>query len=169
MRSEPGANFKFLWSPAGSQSLSWNINDAYPGDSYVDYVSEDIYDWSWTKSIFSPRGDPDNLDTVAQSNAVFNQYLTSPEGLNWLVSFAKDYSRPIVIPEWAVTIRSDGHGLGDDPAFINNMHAWIVRHHVAWSIYFVDDATDNAQQGIDFLLTNGKFPNSLTAFETDFG
>ena len=33
MRSVPGANFKFLWSPAGFQSLSWNINDAYPGNS----------------------------------------------------------------------------------------------------------------------------------------
>ena len=46
MRSVPGANFKFLWSPAGFQSLSWNINDAYPGNAYVNYVSFDIYDWS---------------------------------------------------------------------------------------------------------------------------
>ena len=72
MRAVPGANFTYLWSPAGFQSLAWNINNAYPGNSYVDYVSFDVYDWSWNGSIF-PGGDPHNTATVAQSNAVFNE------------------------------------------------------------------------------------------------
>ena len=168
MRSVPGANFKFLWSPAGFQSLSWNINAAYPGDSYVDAVSFDVYDWSWDSSIF-PGGDPHNTTTVAQSNAVFHDLLTDTEGLNWLASFAQAHQKQLVIPEWAVDDRNDGHGLGDDPTFINNMSNWMVANHVVWSIYFVDNPTDNANQGIDFLLTNGNFPNSLTAFKADFG
>lgn len=168
MRSVPGANFKFLWSPAGFQSLSWNINAAYPGDSYVDAVSFDVYDWSWDSSIF-PGGDPHNTATVAQSNAVFHDLLTDTEGLNWLASFAQTHQKQLVIPEWAVDDRNDGHGLGDDPTFINNMYNWMVANHVAWSIYFVDNPTDNANQGIDFLLTDGNFPNSLTAFKADFG
>jgi hypothetical protein len=49
------------------------------------------------------------------------------------------------------------------------MSNWMVGNHVAWSIYFVDNPTDNANQGIDFLLTDGNFPNSLTAFKADFG
>jgi hypothetical protein len=169
MRSVPGANFKFLWSPSGGQSLSWNINNAYPGNSYVDYVSEDIYDWSWDSSIFPPSGNPNDTATAAQSNAVFNELLTEPEGLNWLASFAQEHNEPIVIPEWAVTIRSDGHGLGDDPTFINNMYNWFVVNHVAWVIYFTDNAADNESQGIDFLITDGNFPNSLAAFKSDFG
>jgi beta-mannanase len=168
MRSVPGANFKFLWSPAGFQSLSWDINDAYPGNSYVDYVSLDVYDWSWDSSIFT-GGDPNNTATVAQSNAVFNEFLTDTEGLNWLASFALAHDKPIVIPEWAVTIRNDGHGLGDDSTFINNMYNWFISNHVAWVIYFTDDVADDAAQGIDFLITDGNFPNSLAAFKTDFG
>jgi len=168
MRSVPGANFKFLWSPAGFQSLSWNINDAYPGNAYVDSVSLDVYDWSWDGTIF-PSGDPHNSATVAQSKAVFNQYLTDTEGLNWLASFAQAHNKPIVIPEWAVNSRTDGHGLGDDPTFINDMYNWFITNHVAWVIYFVDDVVDNNNQAIDFLLTDGHFPNSLAAFEADFG
>ena len=149
MRSVPGANFQFMWSPAGFQSFSWNIADAYPGNNYVNYVSEDIYDWSWDGSIFA-NGDPNNSATVAQSNAVFNELLTDPEGLNWLVSFASARGKPIAIPEWAVNIRTDGHGLGDDPTFINNMHSWFMANSVAWSIYFSDDATDDSNSGNRF-------------------
>ena len=169
MRSVPGANFKFLWSPAGFQSLSWNINDAYPGNAYVDDVSFDVYDWSWDTSIFPPSGDPANTTTVAQSNAVFSELLNDTEGLNWLSSFAQAHDEPIVIPEWAVTNRNDGHGLGDDPTFINNMSSWFITNHVAWSIYFTDDTADNVNQGIDFQVTDGNFPNSLAALKTHFG
>jgi beta-mannanase len=168
MRSVPGADFKFLWSPAGFQSLSWNINDAYPGNAYVDYVSFDVYDWSWDGTIF-PNGDPNNSATVAQLKNVFNEYLTDTEGLNWLASFAQAHNKPIVIPEWAVDSRTDGHGLGDDPTFINDMCNWFITNHVAWVVYFIDDVADNNNQGIDFLLTDGHFPNSLAAFEANFG
>ncbi len=130
-------------------------------------MSLDVYDWSWDTSIFSPSGDPNNTATVAQSNAVFSELLTDAEGLNWLSSFAQAHDEPIVIPEWAVTIRNDGHGLGDDPTFINNMSNWFITNHVAWSIYFIDDTADNVNQGIDFQVTDGNFPNSLAALETD--
>ena len=36
-------------------------------------------------------------------------------------------------------------------------------------IYFIDDVADNLNQGIDFLITDENFPNSLAAFTTDFG
>ncbi len=168
MRSVQGANFTFVWSPEGFQSLSWDINDAYPGSNYVNYVSLDVYDWSWDPTIFA-SGNPNNAATIAQSNAVFNSFLTDPEGLNWLTSFARAQDKPIAIPEFAVTERNDGHGLGDDPSFINNMHSWAVTNHVAWVVYFVDNSPDNLAQGVDFLITDGRFPRSLSAFEADFG
>ena len=163
MRSVPGANFKFLWSPTGFRSLLWNINDAYPGNAYVNFVSFDVYDYSWDEAIF-PYGDPNNSATVAQSKEVFHEYLNDPEGLNWLASFASEHHKLIVIPEWAVARRHDGHGLGDDPTFVNDMYNWFVTNHVAWVIYFADDIP-----GIDLLLTDGHFPHSLEAFEADFG
>ena len=167
MRAVPGANFKFMWSLAGPAATFTAVTGAYPGASYVDYVGADPYDWSWNGSIFS-GGNPNNACTVAQSNAVFNDLLTAPLGLNWLATFAKSVGKPIVIPEWAVTIRTDGHGLGDDPTFINNMCAWFKANNVAWVLYFIDTPTDNTNQGIDFLVTDGKFPNSLAALKANF-
>ena len=166
MRSVPGAHFQFVWSPAGFQTLSWNIDDAYPGNAFVNDVSFDVYDWSWNSTIF-PSGDPDNTATVAQSRAVFHELLNDPEGLDWLATFARTHDKPIVIPEWAVDSRSDGHGLGDDPTFINDMYNWFVTNHVAWSIYFTDNAGDNSKQGINFDLMD--FPRSLAALRADFG
>jgi hypothetical protein len=166
MNAVPGAHFTFVWSPAGFQTLSWNLADAYPGNAVVNDVSFDVYDWSWDTKIF-PSGDPHNAATAAQSKAVFKDLLTDPDGLNWLADFARTHDKRIVIPEWAVDSRTDGHGLGDDPTFINDMHGWFVTNHVAWSIYFNDDAKDNDSQGIDFNLTD--FPHSLAAFKADFG
>jgi hypothetical protein len=170
MQSVSGAHFQFLWSPAGylSPTSASVVEDAYPGSQYVNFVSEDIYDWSWDASCF-PGGDPDNSATPSQSSCVFNDILDGPLGLNWLASFAKSEGVSIAIPEWGVTIRNDGHGLGDDPTFITNMYNWFVTNHVAWSIYFIDNTTDNVNQGIDFLLTDGSFPNSLAVFKSLFG
>jgi hypothetical protein len=168
MRSVPGANFKFVWSLEGFENLSWDINDAYPGNAYVDYVSMDVYDWSWDSSIF-PGGDPDNTATIAQSNQVFNDLLTAPEGLSWLASFAQAHGKQIGIPEWAVTVRTDGHGLGDDSTFITNMVNWMVANQVAWANYFDSDDDPGTPEGWLATITDGNFPNALAAFETDLG
>lgn len=69
----------------------------------------------------------------------------------------------------AVDIRSDGHGLRDNPTFINDIYNWFVTDHGARSIYLIDDARDNSEQGIHFLLTDGHFPKSSAAFRADFG
>jgi hypothetical protein len=168
MQSVPGANFTFLWGPAGFQTLSWNINNAYPGHAYVDYVSLDVYDWSWNPAVV-PSRHPDNSATVAQSKTLFNEDLTDPEGLNWLVSFAHVHNNQIAIPEWAVVSRTDGHGLGDDPTFVNDMYNWFIKNHVAWEVYYIDSFYHDSKRLIDFLLTDGHFQKSLTAFKADFG
>jgi hypothetical protein len=158
-------HFSFVWSPAGFQTLSWNLEDAYPGKAVVNYVSFEVYDWSWDDKII-PSGNPHNSVTVARSKAVFKDLLPKPEGqLACRLRHAHD--KGIVIPEWVVDTRTDGHGLGDDPTFINDMHNWFITNDVAWSIYFNDDAADNGRQDIDFNLAD--FPHSLAAYKADFG
>ena len=47
MRSVAGANFKFIWNPIDSSNSSCpgaNLENFYPGDSYVDMVALDAYD-----------------------------------------------------------------------------------------------------------------------------
>lgn len=177
MRSVSGANFKYDWGPIGGQDTSWDISRAYPGANYVNYISEDIYDISYSTTIFPPDGDTDNTSTLAQSQAVWNQYLTQPEGLNWLVSFSRFTGKPIFITEWADVISNSGngsswpdHGLGDDPTFINNMSNWLEANSVAGDIYFnyCSFSDCSTTTGDNFSLTSGDFPSALAAYKTDF-
>ncbi len=152
MRAVPGQQFKFLWNPNGGGSSSWNLELAYPGSAYVDYIGTDVYDEYWGNP-FTPQ--------ASWSNAV-----TQTWGLNWLTTFAAAEGRPIAIPEWSVDFRSDGYGLGDDPYFINQFANWIAANNVAFTCIFSYDDTAGGQ---DNDITDGRFPNALAAFRADFG
>jgi hypothetical protein len=149
MRSVSGANFKFDWNPSGGY-VSWNINDAYPGDAYVDYVGLDRYDQTWS--------------TPLTPQSAWNDLTTMPDGMNWLASFGSAHNKPITLPEWGVSLRSDGHGLGDDPYFVNQMQAWIAAHNVAFTSYFNSDPWSDESHAI----TDGKFANALGTFKSVF-
>ncbi len=150
MRSVPGQQFAFMWNPNGSGPTSYSPDQAYPGDAYVDYVGTDVYDNCWC----SPQT-PQNA---------WNSQLSQPWGLNWLAGFAGAHGKPIGFPEWSVDFRHDGHGMGDDPSFINQFGGWIAAHGVAFTDIFSFDAPDQQNN-----ITDGSFPNALAAFRSDFG
>jgi hypothetical protein len=152
MRAVPGQQFKFLWNPNGGGSSSWNLELAYPGSAYVDYIGTDVYDEYWGSS---------STPQASWSNAV-----TQTWGLNWLTTFSAAQGKPIAIPEWSVDYRSDGHGLGDDPYFINQFANWIAANNVAFTCIFSYNDTAGGQ---DNDITDGTFPNALAAFKADFG
>jgi len=150
MRSVSGQSFSFLWNPNGSGPTNYTPDQAYPGDSYVDYVGTDIYDNCWC----SPQT-PQNA---------WSAQLSQAWGLNWLAGFAAAHGKAIAFPEWSVDYRSDGHGLGDDPYFINQFATWIAQNNVAFSDIFAFDTSDQQND-----ITDGRFPNALAAFRADFG
>jgi hypothetical protein len=152
MRAVPGQQFQYLWNPNLGGSTSWSLTNAYPGNAYVDYVGSDVYDEYW--------GTP---QTPQNS---WSNILSQSWGLNWLTSFAASEGKPIAIPEWSVCFRSDGHGLGDDPYFINEFANWISTNNVAFTNIFSFNDTAGGQ---DNDITNGDFPNALAAFKADFG
>jgi beta-mannanase len=152
MRSVSGENFKFVWNPQASafDDAPYNVELAYPGNAYVNYIGLDAYDQSWATPFNTTTAWADwvHLDLSAAQ------------------AFAASQSKPIAIPEWGVAIRTDGHGLGDDPSYINNMNTWMKTptNDVAWESYF--NANDGSTNSI---ITGGLFPNSLAAFKADFG
>ena len=152
MRAVPGQQFRFLWNPNGGGSSNWNLELAYPGSAYVDYIGTDVYDEYWGTP-FTPQ--------ASWSNAVNQTW-----GLNWLANFAAAQGRPIALPEWADDYRSDGMGLGDDPYFLNQFANWIAANNVAFTCIFSYNDTAGGQ---DNDITNGSFPNALAAFHGDFG
>ena len=124
---------------------------AYPGDAYVDYVGADVYDNSWIA---------DYRDPVAR----WKDFVTQPYGLQWQSDFATAHGKPMTFPEWGLSTRSDGHGGGDDPYFIQQMYDWISTHDVAHADYFEYDAPDGRHS-----LMNGQFPNAAAKFQALFG
>ena len=152
MRAVPGQQFQYLWNPDLGGTTSWSLTAAYPGNAYVDYVGSDTYDETWV----TPQTPQNSWTSI----------LDQSWGLNWLTSFAASVGKPIAIPEWSVCFRSDGHGLGDDPYFINQFANWISTNNVAFTNIFSFNDTAGGQ---DNDITNGDFPNALAAFRTDFG
>lgn len=150
MRSVPGQNFQFDWCPTlGKASVA--PDRAYPGDAYVDYIGADVYDNSWIANYQDPT-------------ARWNDFVTQPFGLQWQSDFAAAHGKPTTFPEWGLAIRSDGHGGGDDPYFIQQMYNWISTHDVAHADYFEYDAPDGRHS-----LMNGQFPNAAAKFQALFG
>jgi hypothetical protein len=136
MRSVSGQHFLFDWCAVeGATPTNGPYAASYPGDQYVDYIGTDVYD--------NPTVSwTDGLNTVG--------------GLSSTVAFAAQHGKYVSIPEWGL----DGY---DDPAFVNDMHGFIVNpaNNVAYSSYFDDDAA------VDSAIT--QFPNSAAAFTADFG
>ena len=150
MRSVPGQHFEFDWCPTlGKASVA--PDRAYPGDAYVDYVGADVYDNSWIANYRDPA-------------ARWNDFVTQPYGLQWQSDFAAAHGKPMTFPEWGLSTRSDGHGGGDDPYFIQQMYDWIRTHDVAHADYFEYDAPDGRHS-----LMNGQFPNAAAKFQALFG
>lgn len=151
MRSVPGQRFVIVWNPAqGRQQIE--PDKVWPGDAYVDVVAMDLYNQSWVPE--------DRKDPAARWRRLVEQ----PYGLQWLADFAKRHGKPLALPEWGTGTRPDGHGMGDDPAFIANVARFLRTHDSAFAGYWDYKAGD-----FDAELSNGRQPRSAAAFRAAFG
>jgi hypothetical protein len=150
MRSVPGAAFRFVWNPdAGAfTETGYSVAAAYPGDAYVNVIGLDAYDQTWA----TPQ---------TPANAWSSTTLPSLVAAG---QFAASHGKPLAMTEWGLSIRSDGHGLGDDPFYIDQMVAWMenASNNVAYETYF-----DCNSGGVNAAITGGLFPNSLARFTAD--
>lgn len=150
-----GADVTFCWNPEwGWQPVNPEL--AYPGDDVVDYIGVDNYDQTWARN---PPFPPD-ISAIA-----WNDFLNAQWGGNYFVNFAKQHGKPFCFPEWGLCIRPDGHGLGDDPAFVDRM-ADFIAEHAAWHVYFDIDRSD-ARYRISPPST--QFPLGAARYRARFG
>jgi hypothetical protein len=149
VRAVAGTNFKFDWSPLAGNNNA-DVEAAYPGDRYVDYIGLDTYDTSTIQD--------DNL-------ARWNQRMNEKVGLLWHKNFAAKHGKPMTFPEWGVTVRpNDNLGGGDNPFYIEKMYQWIHSNNVAFHMYFEVDAKDAAHR-----LMTSQFPKSSARYRALFG
>ena len=59
---------------------------------------------------------------------------------------------------------STGHGLGDDPTWVTNVHGLMTAHNPYYMSYFAFNQGTNL-----FNITNAAFPNALAQFISLFG
>ncbi|HUE08699.1 MAG TPA: glycosyl hydrolase [Acidimicrobiales bacterium] len=156
MMSVSGAQFQWAWYWGGNFDATTN-NTAYPGDAYVNYVTFDFYDQSWDGSCGIAYNGSNFTST--QENCLWSRDFNGLLGK--LTSFASSHSKQVGIGEFGVINRSDGHGGGDDPTFINNFSTWLKANNVAWASYF------NFNSGGNSILSN--YSNSLAAYQADLG
>ncbi len=151
MRSVAGEKFQFVWNPDVGAFIEsgYNVALAYPGNAYVNDIGLDAYDESW-------------VTPLTPTNA-WNE--TTQPALTAARAFAAAQGKPLAICEWGIAFLSNGHGLGDDPLYVNNFAAWMKNpaNNVAYESYFNFDGTS------DSILTGGTTPNSLAAFKADLG
>lgn len=142
---------RFCWCPTlgGDEAF---LSACYPGDDVVDQIGMDVYDQSWIANYTDPA-------------ARWQDYVTTPGGLFWLASFATTHGKPVAFPEWGLTIRSDGHGGGDNSYFVRAMHDWIAAHNVAYHCYFEHDEAGDIHR----LTGATQFPQGAAAYKAVFG
>jgi len=152
MRSVEGANFKFDWNPTNG-TTSYDAELAYPGDAYVDIVGVNVYNSGYTTGWEDPI-------------VRWNEILNNRRGLAYWIKFAKDRNKPLSLPEWGTGLRSDGHGGGDDPYFIEKMFAVISdpQNNIAYHNYWDYCAADFCGR-----LSDGTSPNAGAKFKELFG
>jgi hypothetical protein len=143
MRATPGQRFQFLWNP-GVGLHQFPAERAYPGDQYVDLVGVDVYDTSWASGTYPYPATATPAQRRAIAARVWSSTLNGDRGLRFWVRFAAARGKRLAIPEWGLSSRPDGHGGGDNPAFIANMMRFVrdPRNGVALAMYFDADSAD---------------------------
>jgi hypothetical protein len=148
-RAIPGSHFTFNWTVnVGGGGATGAAS--YPGNAYVNSIGVDVYDRGW-----GPNGAP-----IADPVTRWNQLETEQYGLNWWAAFSQSHGVAISVPEWGLEYQSGWNGGGDDPYFINQMHAWMQTNHPAFESYF---------NYADSTINNGNTPQAAAAYKKDWG
>jgi len=176
MRAVKGAEgLRFCWNPAIGW-LQFPAEQAWPGDEFVDIVGLDVYDDSWLKDTYPWPKDATAEVTAARRQKVWDEVVwNGNHGLKFWRDFALEHKKPFALPEWGVDKRggNDEHGGLDNPAFIEQMHAFIAdpSNKVLFHCYFDVQASDGGHQ-----LSPGRagtvatiFPQSAAKFQQLFG
>lgn len=96
--------------------------NCYPGDDVVDIVGVDYYDQGATN----------------KTPADFTKNADAPDGLNWLMKFAKAHGKKMSVGEWGVAPGSRYNTSGENPDFVRYMHDWFAANagNLAYEAYF---------------------------------
>ena len=175
MRAVPGAAaLKFTWNPGLGVSSGVDLEQAWPGDAYVDYIGLDLYDDSYAPATYPwPSSSSDATIESLHQKVWDTVFLNGPLGLVHWRAFSRRHRTPLAFPEWGLDGRKDHHGGEDNPFFVAQMYSFITdpANNVAWHAYFDVQAPDGhhqlGPQPDGSSVT--QFPKSASLFKRLFG
>jgi hypothetical protein len=175
-QAQPTNQWKFVFNPTVDTWPSRAyLESLWPGDAYVDVVGVDIYDQCWVNNTYPY---PSTCDAACRLTRQQTAWRFFASRLDILRDFAIAHGKPMAFPEWGVMARSDGHGGGDNPYFIQKMHDFIVdpANNVVFHSYF---NISSGKRGFDSRLTDSavadnptgatRLPKSAALFKQLFG
>jgi len=129
--------FKIVWDVVGDRG---DMAPFWPGDQYVDVVSQDFY---W------------NPQWTSEDGAIaFNMMRDFPCGLQWIEDFAAAHGKPTAYSEW---------GSKEGAGFIQAAKAWFDAHQPIYQTYWNSDAAYPGK------LSSGQYPAAGAAYQQAFG
>ena len=176
MRSASGANFKFIWNPLEGSNVSCsggNLENFYPGDSYVNAVALDVYDGTGTATSSDAARWTDLLNGVnaggetSVTPAAINGQSFQGYGLDWLAAFGKEHGKQVDLPEWGLDSTSLNGGGGDDAYFVTQMADWIKANATGPAVFW-NYSGGTLQLNIPNYTTDAT-PDATAAFKAAFG
>jgi hypothetical protein len=133
-------NFVFEWTP-NIGDVGMNPEDAYPGDSYVDWIGMDFYyDLQWESS-----------DPVQ----AWNFFVSEKYGLQWHQNFAAAHHKPTDYAEWGVNSNTAG-------PFIKSAAQWFNDYSVIYQSYW------NSNGAFTGSLSDNQYPAVAAAYLAAF-
>jgi hypothetical protein len=144
----PGVTIDWCGNFGVSQAGHDPFTELYPGDDVVDIVGVDAYETQWHK-----------VTTAAQ----WQDYRTTPGGLDAWHSFALAHHKKFSVPEWGLFSATTG-STGDNPYYITKMHDYFteVAPDLAYEAYFNESQSYIA----DSLYGPTQMPLAATTYAT---
>jgi hypothetical protein len=166
--TQPASQWKFVWNPTATWTDPAWLEATWPGAAYVDVVGIDLYDQSWQANTYPYPATCDSACRLARQQTAWNGHAWY---LQTIRNFAVARGKPLAIPEWGIVSRTDGHGGGDNPYYIQKMYEFISDpgNYVQFSSLFDFNAPEANYNlsGLDVAST--AFPQAADKFRQLFG
>ena len=147
MDSVPGTSFEFDWT-VNASSPAVPFDDYYPGDSAVDIIGIDQYDWA---SAWVGTAQP----------ARWNYQRDIALGVTDLADFAERHGKPLSVPEWGLVPTTVPQGMGDDAYFVDELARVVRDHPTRYQSYF--------NKTTDVTMRLQDLPGSRAAWKRRYG
>ncbi len=140
MRAVPGAShLAFVWGGT-NEATGYALEDAYPGNGYVDYVGAEIMDRSLDPSAYPyPDGATQGERLRCQVRAwESTEFSADHNGLAAWLALARAHGKPVGIAQWGLYADHHNQCGYDNPYYIRMMHDVIAEqsNHIAFALYF---------------------------------